>query len=490
MNDQYEGVQIPVGQPLGKLPGYGNPLVTHKFGADPYALVYQNRVYLYMTHDILVYDDEGTITNNHYGSIGRISVISSSDLMNWTDHGEIAVAGPQGAATWATQSWAPAAVHKTVEGRDQFYLYFANNATSIGVLSSDSPIGPWVDPIGRPLITRATPGVENVTWLFDPAVLVDDDGQSYIYFGGGVPEGQHERPRTARVMQLGDDMTSVIGEAAVIEAPFMFEDSGIHKHQGIYYYTYCSNFYDGERPEGSPGSGEIAYMTSSSPMGPWTYMGTILKNPAHFFDVGGNNHHAIFNFHEQWYIAYHAQTLSKAMGVEKGYRSTHLNQVFFNEDGTIQPITADYAGVPQLHMHNPYQRTEAAMFAWSAGVRTCEIVNEAGNQRALSDIEAGDWIALSKVDFGSDGAASFTAAVTGASADCSIELRLDRVDGTLAGILPIKPFGKADGWSAYTTTVKVQGVHDLYLIFQGEPNTRLFEMKYWQFGKQLKTNEA
>lgn len=93
---------------IGKLRPNGNPLMAHKFGADPYALVFNNRVYLYMTSDKLEYDQDGLPQKNSYSSINRITVISSDDLVNWTDHGEIRVAGPQGAATWASQSWAPA----------------------------------------------------------------------------------------------------------------------------------------------------------------------------------------------------------------------------------------------------------------------------------------------------------------------------------------------------------------------------------------------
>jgi len=465
---------------IGKVPQNGNPLVSHKFGADPYALVYNGRVYLYMTNDTLEYDSSGNIKDNSYSSINKIGIISSDDLVNWTDHGEIAVAGPQGAAKWASQSWAPAVAHKVIDGKDKFFLYFANNASNIGVLTADSPTGPWVDPIGKPLITRETPGVAGVHWLFDPAVLVDDDGKAYIYFGGGYPEGKHQNPMTSRVMQLGDDMISVVGTAVTIDAPYMFEDNGIHKYNGVYYYTYCTNFSSGARPPGSPGAGEIAYMTSDSPMGPWTYQGTILKNPHVYFGVGGNNHHAIFEFNDKWYIAYHAQTLGKAMGIEKGYRSTHLNEVFFNEDGSIQNIIGTYQGVPQIKELNPFTRVEAETFAWNAGVKTREI--ESGN-RALTDIHSGDWIALSKVDFG-DGAASFTASIAGAATDGFIELRLDSVDGELIGTLPVRISDMQGGWTELTTEIRpVQGVHDLYIIFAGTPGIQLFEMDYWKFNK-------
>ncbi|GFN30467.1 glycoside hydrolase family 43 protein [Paenibacillus xylaniclasticus] len=470
---------------IGKTPPNGNPLVAYQFGADPYALVYKNRVYLYATNDVLDYDEDGSVKENTYSKINKINMISSDDLVNWTNHGVVNAAGPEGAAKWATQSWAPAAAHKVIDGKDKFFLYFANNASGIGVLTSDSPTGPWIDPIGKPLVARTTPGVEGVVWLFDPAVLVDDDGQAYIYFGGGLREGEEAAPNTARVMKLGDDMISVVGEAQVVPAPYMFEDAGINKIGKTYYYTYCSNFYDGIRPEGSPPAGEIAYMTSSSPMGPWQYQGTILKNPGHFFGVGGNNHHAIFQFQNQWYIAYHAQTLSKAMGVPKGYRSTHLNQVSLNPDGSIQEIMADLQGVEQLKPLNPYVRQRAETMAWSAGIRVQPIATKgmetANVKLAVTDIDNGDWTAVSNVDFG-EGAQSFVASVSSISEGSSIELRLDSPEGKLVGTLGIPSSNESEGWvEASTAVTGAEGVHHLYFVFRGESNRKLLAFDSWQF---------
>lgn len=469
--------------PIGKLPRSGNPVVAHKFGADPYALVFDGRVYLYNTDDRLEYDEHGAVKDNSYSTINRISVISSDDLANWTDHGVIAVAGSNGAAKWATQSWAPAAAHKVIDGKDKFFLYFANNASGIGVLTSDNPIGPWIDPIGKPLVARDTPGVEGVVWLFDPAVLVDDDGQAYIYFGGGVREGEEAMPGTARVMRLGDDMISVVGEAAAIPAPFMFEDAGINKLNGVYYFTYCSNFYDGERPEGSPPAGEIAYMTSDNPMGPWTYRGTILKNPGHFFGVGGNNHHAMFQFHGEWYMAYHAQTLSKAMGVPRGYRSTHLNRVDIGEDGAIAEIDADLTGIEQRKPLDPYMRVGAATIAWCAGISLKPLDGDGPPAHSTSnlivtDIDPGDWTAVSGVGFGA-GASSFTAFVSSKDGG-KIELRLDSPEGALVGTLDVPSTGGQ--WVEASTAVSgAEGIHDLYLVFGGGEGQSLFRLAGWQF---------
>ncbi|TSB47870.1 glycoside hydrolase family 43 protein [Alkalicoccobacillus porphyridii] len=467
-------------EPIVKEPPHGNPLLSHRFGADPYAIVFKDRVYIYSTNDTLKYDDEGNVIDNNYGHIHSITVASSQDLVNWTDHGAIQVAGEEGAAPWATQSWAPAAAHKVIDGKDKFFLYFSNNASGIGVLTSDSPIGPWKDPIKQPLISRDTPGVKGVTWLFDPAVLVDDDGKGYIYFGGGIPEGEYEMPNTARVMELDKDMISVVGEAEPIQAPFMFEDAGINKVGSKYYYSYCSNFYNGERPVGSPGAGEIAYMISDHPKGPWTYQSTILKNPAQFFQVGGNNHHAMFRFKERWYIAYHAQTLSKAMGVPKGYRSTHLNRIFFNDDGTIQEVHADYQGVKKVSNLDPYQPVNAVTYAWQAGIQVSECTVYY-NRFVVGSITKGSWIGLSSVDFEA-GATQFEAVVSSEKEGGMIEIRLDHQMGETIGWIDIPNTGGKTLYKSISRTVKrITGVHDVYFIFGGVDDQDLFTFLSWQF---------
>ena len=240
-----------------KRQGEHNPVMTQRFGADPYALVYGDRVYLYMTGDTFIRNENGQITENVYSQIDTISVISSEDLVNWTDHGTVYAAGSKGAARWSRNSWAPAAVCKEIDGKMKFFLYFANGGDGIAVLEGDSPVGPFADVLQKPLISRQTPTCGAVTWLFDPAVLVDDDGEAYIYFGGGIPDpGKAANPGTARVARLGRDMISIQGEPAVIaDVPYLYEDSGINKINGRYYYSYCSNFSVPEEKEAELGFG-------------------------------------------------------------------------------------------------------------------------------------------------------------------------------------------------------------------------------------------
>ena len=116
-----------------------NPLMTQRFGADPYALVYDDTLYIYMTADTPEYDANGELKDNSYGIIRSINVISTKDMVNWTDHGSIYAAGKDGAAKKANNSWAPAAAWKMIDGKPKFFLYFANNGSGIFVLTSDSP---------------------------------------------------------------------------------------------------------------------------------------------------------------------------------------------------------------------------------------------------------------------------------------------------------------------------------------------------------------
>ena len=483
---------------LAKIPGYSNPLIDYDFGADPFALEYNGRVYVYMTADQFEYDQNGNIIDNTYSKINSLHVISSADLVNWTDHGFIPVAGPNGVAKWANNSWAPAIAYKQIDGQDKFFLYFCNGGGGIGVLEGDSPVGPFTDPLGHALIDGSTPGTQGVPWIFDPAVMVDDDGTGYLVFGGGIPAGQDLNPKSARIVRLGDDMISLDCEPVMIDAPCMFEDGGIHKANGKYYYTYCSNFSGNHSAvEGYPGYGIICYMVSDDPLGPYEYCGEILQNPSTYFGVGGNNHHAIFNFKGTSYIVYHAQTLGQAMGIEKGYRSTHINEVEYYADGRIVPIQADREGISQLETMSPYQLTAGETIAWQAGIKV-EACDQPGqglsevNNRAVTDIQNGDWIAVAGLDFGDKGAASFTASIA-AQAGGAVELRVDSPDGTVVGTLTV-PAGDGTYQTLTCDVEGLTGVHNLFMVFTGDDQAEnLMSLDTWQFteaGESASANKA
>ena len=457
-----------------------NPVMVQRFGADPWAMVYRDRVYLYMTGDEPAVRDGEKPRTNDYANIVTLRVLSSEDLVNWTDHGSVRAAGANGAARWASNSWAPCAAWKTVNGQDKFFLYFANSGGGIGVLTADSPTGPFTDPIGKPLISRATPTCGSVTWLFDPAVLVDQDGSAYLYFGGGIPEGKASDPGTARMVKLGEDMISLAGDPIPFNPPWLFEDSGINRFGDTYAYSYCTNF--NVPSAGSAqgfGSGEIVYMTSDNPLGPYTYAGRVLPNPGSFFGVGGNNHHCMFEFRGKWYITYHAATLDKAMGWNAGYRSTFVDELELTAEGLPAPSRGTYKGVEQLKTFNPYDSVSGAAAVSMAGATTEPAYAEdrkAGTGKMMTvSTSSGGWVALSGVDFGDTGASSVR--ITARSeVPAKIEILTDSLDDRPAATMDI-PAAAEDIEIQAAFQTKITGIHDLYFRFT-ERGTGITE---WQF---------
>lgn len=459
-----------------------NPLMTQRFGADPYAMEYDGRVYFYMTADSFEYDAEGNVKENSYSTINTINVISTDDMVNFTDHGAVYAAGPNGAAKWARNSWAPAAAWKMMNGKPKFFLYFADAGGGIGVLTSDSPTGPFVDPLGKGLITRDMPNCGNVLWLFDPAVLVDDDGKAYIYFGGGVPQDKISAPGTGRVAQLSESMIGIEGEPVALDVPYLFEDSGIHKYGNKYYYTYCSNWQVDAEGTAKYGftNAEIISMESDSPMGPFVFKEKILENPGKYCGLYGNNHHCVFSFKDEWYIAYHTRMLEKKMGIEKGYRATSVDKFEMGEDGTIGIIKQTTDGRKQLKYVDAYAKNQAVTMAVMSGLDT-KPLTEKGSDMILTGIDSGDFLKVQGVDFGDTTPTKLNAMIRTTAEKgekCAIQVRIDKMYGDVIGYIYVED--AADFANCQAVLEKeVTGVHDLFFIFSGNG----YEMESWSFEK-------
>ena len=296
-------------------------LTTLNYQADPSCLEYNGTLYSYWSDD----DD-----NNGSYSMHHIVCMSTIDLKHWTYNGSVFQVPND--ASWAYNCWAPAVVYRN----GYFWMYFGNGGGGIGVAKSASPTGPFKDAKGSALITPSMPNC-NVTYCFDPGVLVDDNGRAYMFFGGGGPGN-------ARVIEIGSDMISTVGTAVTINAPRFFEASWIHKYNGKYYYSYSSDF--------SQGAATIEYMMSSSPMSGYVAKGTVLPNPPN--NNGNNNHHSIFQFRGNWYIAYHNRYLSNQQHIDTTYkRNGCLDQLFYNADGTMQLVTCTKNGLPLLPSPTP-----------------------------------------------------------------------------------------------------------------------------------------
>jgi arabinoxylan arabinofuranohydrolase len=425
------------------------PIASHRHLADPGSLVEEGRVYLYCSND-----DDSPLDGGY--AMRSIVCVSSRDLKNWTDHGEVFRVPVN--ASWATYSWAPAVIARN--GR--FYLYFGNGGSGIGVASSTSPTGPFTAATGSTLINASTPGASGPNmWLFDPAVFLDDDGQAYLYFGGNGDNN-------ARVIKLNSDMISVSGPALAMTVPYFFEASWMHKRDGVYYFSYSTNPANGLR---------IDYLTSSSPTAGFVYRGIAAGQPP---SNNNNNHHAIFNLNGSWYHAFHNRYVATQAGIATTYRrNLGLERLDHNTDGTIQPITYSTNSLTQLLSVNPFNQNEAESFNAQSGIAT-GTCSEGG--MAIAEVTNGAWIKIAGVDFGSTGAAKFNARVASATSGGNIELRIDHNStGTLIGTCSVAGTG---GWQTWTTAScvisGVTGVHDLFLKFTGASGP-LMSLNSWQF---------
>lgn len=428
------------------------PIFYQRYAADPTALEYNGRLYIYGSHDVYK-EGSGYIIND-------ITCISTDDMKNWTDHGEVFNAVTD--SSWASLSWAPSVVFRN----NKFYMYYGNGGGSIGVAVSDSPTGPFKDTRSGPLVSGSTSGVNPPSgfWCFDPGAFIDDDGQAYLYFGGNG-EGN------TRVIKLNNDMVSINGSAQQIIAPRFFEAAYMNKYNGKYYFTYSTDF--------SKGAATIDYMVSSSPITGFEYKGTVLANPP--LNDYNNNHQSIFTFRGNWYIAYHNRALATQNGLSSNVRVYQRNfcvdRLNFNADGTIQQVQITTNGLSQLKNLSPYSVNEAETMAQGSGIQT-EACSEGG--RNVGFIENGDWIKITGVDFGS-GAGSFEARVASQTSGGNIEIRLDSPTGTLIGTCEVGNTGGWQSWSTKTCTVSgATGVHDLYLKFSGGSGY-LFNINWWRF---------
>ena len=161
----------------------GNPISGCIYCADPTALEYNGRLYVYGSNDHQQFIANGKKGENTYGEIKSIVVFSTADMVNWTFHGTIDA--KKLCASWVTNpwyqgfgvSWAPSVTwRRTDEGTDEFFLYFCNSSHGVGVLKAESPIGPWKSPLKKLLIHYDTPGAnrQGTNANFDPGVTIDD----------------------------------------------------------------------------------------------------------------------------------------------------------------------------------------------------------------------------------------------------------------------------------------------------------------------------
>ncbi|MEJ2079538.1 MAG: family 43 glycosylhydrolase [Acidobacteriota bacterium] len=402
-----------------------NPLILDQFTADPTARVFEGKIYVYPSHDILASPGKG---RPGWFCMEDYHVFSSGDLTNWKDHGVIL---SQNDVDWVDTSayamWAPDCVFKD----GTYYFYFPaiakEKGRKIGVAVSDKPYGPF-KPEAKP--------IEGVLGI-DPCVFIDKDGKAYIYYS----------LNKIFVAPLKDNMLELAGEPQVIgnlptegliEGPFTFE------RNGIYYLTY---------PHVENKTERLEYAIGKSPMGPFEPKGVIMdESPSGCW----TNHHSIVEYKGQWYLFYHDDDLSPKFDKNRSIRADFLS---FNADGTIQKVIPTLRGVGITDAGSQIQMDRYSSISGD-GV-SVSFLNDANTHEGWkTTLAAPDaWVRYDRVDFGSKkpGALKLRAS---SSTGGTIAVRLDSIDGPAIARADIAP---GTDWSVVSAALSAapSGVHDV-----------------------------
>lgn len=291
--------------------GAQNPIIHNQFTADPTARVFNGRIYLFPSHDIV----SPVEPERKWFSMADYHVFSSDNLVDWKDHGVIL---SQENVPWGKHDgysmWAPDCVEKN----GKYYFFFPDapkegRGFAVGMAVAEHPEGPYKpekEPIG---------GVKGI----DPCVLQTSSGDNYLIWSG----------MGLRCAKLSEDMRSITGEPVRLdeglpkgfkEGPFVFE------REGKYYLTY---------PWVQGTTETLAYAMSDSPTGPYEYKGLIMnQSPTGCW----TNHHSLVQFKGEWYLFYHHNDYSPDFDKN---RSARIDKVTFNADGTIQQVVPTLRGV-------------------------------------------------------------------------------------------------------------------------------------------------
>ncbi len=432
-----------------------NPIIGTMFTPDPAPYVHGDTVYLFVDHD----EDDA-----QYFKMKDWLLYSTTDMVNWTYLG-----APISTATfkWAKQgdnAWASQAI----ERNGKWYWYICAEDTTkhlhgIGVAVADRPEGPYKDALGKPLV----PG----NWGFiDPSVFIDDDGQAYLFWGNN---GLWYAKLNEDMVSLGSDVIPVEG----LNDPDAFgpqvmkmdyqenrrkmktgyeEGPWVTKRNGVYYLVYAA----GGVPE------HMAYSTSNSINGPWKYQGRIMDEAQGSFTIHGGS----IEFKGRNFMFYH-----NGQGINGGgfRRSSAVEEFEYTKDGKIPfiPFTKEGVVKPVRNL-DPYKRVEAETMAQSYGLKTDR---SAGSSHYVTSIHNGDWMRLRAVDFGNKDQQRIKAAVSNVKdKDAVIEFAIDNLGKKPFAIVPVTK----DGVLESGIPNKVEGVHDVYILFRGGDG-EMFDFDWW-----------
>ncbi len=416
-----------------------NPIIHDQFTADPTARVFNNKVYLFPSHDIPAPAGQ----RQDWFCMEDYHVFSSENLTDWTDHGVIL---SQENVPWGKPDgysmWAPDCVFKN----GKYYFYYPNaprngRGFAIGVAIANQPEEPY------------TPEKESIKGVggIDPCVLIDDDGAAYLYWSGmGIRGGRLKENMT----ELRDSSRVMLGlPEGFKEGPFAF------KREGRYYLTF-----PWVRKE--KGTETLAYAMSDSPLGPWQFKGIIM---AEHDNSCWTNHHSFLEYKGQWYLFYHRNHYSPNMDKR---RSACIDKVTFNADGTIQEVKQTLRGVGVTRATDKIEVDRYSAISDGVSIDFNDSTDTFRGWHATF-ANAGNWLRYNDVDFSSI-ASGYVAVKVKANANTCLTIREGSAEGNVIARLPINvsPSGHdiSGQWAilTYALDKMPQGTTDLCIVCEGQ----------------------
>jgi len=414
-----------------------NPIIRNQFSADPTARVFNGKVYLYPSHDIVAPKDKNL--RKDWFCMEDYHVFSSVNMTDWTDHGVIVT---QTKVPWLTTAnydmWAPDCVFKN----GKYYFYFPVGG-KIGVATADKPEGPYT------VLDKPVTGIGGI----DPCVLLDKDGSAYIFTARG----------RISIAKLKGNMIEVDGAVqtianlpteGLIEGPFAFQ------HNGKYYLTY---------PHVENKIERLEYSMSDTPMGPYKPTGVIMDE-----SVSGcwTNHQSIVQYKRQWYLFYHDNDYSPKFDKN---RSVRIDSLFFNADGTIRKVISTLRGVGLTRANTEIQLDRYSNRSKTgASVTLLDTANTFSGWKTI--LAANAWIQYNAVQFNSVSFKKVIAKVQSTTGG-TLEIRLDKTDSPVVANVKIP---KSSGWQNIESTIKAikSGSHNLVVSFKGSGSLEVDWIKF------------
>ena len=388
-----------------------NPVIKGQYTADPTARVFNGKVYLFASHDII----SPVEPERKWFCMEDYHVFSSEDLVNWTDHGvildqkNVPWGNPEGYSMWAPDC---------VEKDGKYYFYFPNASKAgrgfaVGVAIADHPEGPYV------------PQAESIEGIngIDPCVLQASDGNAYIFWGNGrcakldpsMTKLADDNPKTT--MKWGNREMEMVGVNCLeglpnrqAEGPFAFE------YNGNFYLTY---------PYVQENTEVLGYAMSKNPMGPYEYKGIIM---ARSVNECWTNHHSFVNYKGQWYLFYHHNDYSP--NFDKN-RSVRIDKVRFNPDGTIEQVIPTLRGVGVTKATDHIQMDRySAIYHYGVYVDLLDTANPFEGFY-IHFARGNSWVRYDDITFGETAPTSVVFRFrSGAASKVSLQTRDEKIVGT------------------------------------------------------------